>query len=371
MPRLDGLRVSAVESDAGFSALAAEWRDLEASAGNENLTASYDWLSAWWEAFGRREDAVFGFDKRLLILRVESESGLAGLVPFVRVKRRRRFGSIECVEFLGQQWAGTSLDLLAKPEMGERAAAAAVRWIGSHVPYHILNLRYLPAGSPFLRLLPSCSFPYTACPALKPGSFVGFEDYRERTYSKSLKQNLRTAQNKLRQDGRALEFAFEPLGPAAMNEVARLSRSKLEDGKHSLYVDESKSRFISRLAGMGARVLFVSLDGAKVAYRLNVEYRGAKFCLDASFDRAFPKYELGGFSVQENLRDSFERGLSLHCEGSGIDFYKAKFLKEALMMKTLVAKGNRWSSWAYARRESASARDTGREFQARWDKLYA
>ncbi|MBW8886644.1 MAG: GNAT family N-acetyltransferase [Fibrobacteres bacterium] len=371
MPRLDGLRVTPVDSDAGLLALAAEWREMESSAGNENLTASYDWLIAWWQAFGRRDDVDFGFDKRLLILRVESANGLAGIAPFVRVKRRRRFEAIECVEFLGQQWAGTSLDMLARPEMRERAAAEALRWVGENVSFHILNLRYLPASSPFLSLLPSFSHPYTACPSLRPEAFTGFEDYRDRTYSKSLKQNLRTAQNKLRQDGRALEFSFAPLGPEAMNEVARLSKSKLEDGKHSLYLDERKSGFISRLAGLGSQVLFVSLDGVKVAYRLNVEYRGAKFCLDASFDRTFPKYELGGFSVQENIRDSFERGLSLHCEGTGIDFYKAKFLKDALMIKTVVAKGNRWTSWAYARRETASARDTGREFQARWDKLYA
>ena len=137
---------------------------------------------------------------------------------------------------------------------------------------------------------------------------------------------------------------------AALAEIRTLSKAKLGDGKHSVYLDEDKARFVALAAGrLNAGAIFVLLDGKPAAYRLNFEFSRARFCLDASYDRSYPKFELGAFSVEASIRDSFRQGLLLHCEGTGVEFYKTKFTKEFIGIHRVLIPGNTAKSPIYVR----------------------
>lgn len=371
MPSNSRFQIEVLDSEERFIEIKELWTNFETRIGNTNLTASYLWLRTWWETFSGRHDSNFGSGMRLLILLVKRNDYLIGIAPFVRVNRKRKIQTLSSLEFLGQQWAATLLDILADNNFIDEINKFLLDWLKTNIPHHILNLGYIPDSSPLLRALPGKSHPLSACPTITLRNFACFEDYQMKSFSKSLKQNLRTAINKMRSEGREWQCSIERVNSENFMDIERLSNSKLQDGKHSLYQDADKARFIRNISSnMDASVLFIILDGKKVAYRLNIIYRNQKFCLDASYDRLFPKFELGGLSVQESIRESFAKNLTLHCEGTGVDFYKLKFTKDTIRINTIVEKGNLWTSGFYTRRQTALAVKLGKIFSANLKNLY-
>ena len=102
------------------------------------------------------------------------------------------------------------------------------------------------------------------------------------------------------------------------------------------------SQFYSLICDkMESNIIFIKIDDKNVAYRINVLFNKVKFCLDASYDRSYRKYELGSMSVDLNIKDSFNKSLDIHCLGPGIDAYKIKFTKELNYMYMYAKKGNK------------------------------
>jgi CelD/BcsL family acetyltransferase involved in cellulose biosynthesis len=361
------LKFDLVSSESGFQGLERAWKALQPASAIPNLTSSFEWLWAWWETFKGREDAVFGYSKRLRIVLASSGGELRAIFPFMAVRRGPRISRFEYLEFLGQPWGATSLDLVGNADPG--LAARALDWSGRNLRYHLLHLRYLPRGGPLLSELAASSHPFSACPIIPLRAYEGFEAYQGQAYSKSLKQNLRTAANKMKAEGLDWTSRISRVGPAELAEMERLSGQKLADGKSSLYADPGKAAFVRKVcAKMDAEVLFIRLGEANVAYRLNFMYGNRKFCFDASYDRAYPRFELGALSVQESIKDSFAKGLDAHCEGTGIDAYKLKFTKEALPIFAVAAKGRGLFAGPLQRRAQRKAALLGGMFTGQWEK---
>ena len=91
---------------------------------------------------------------------------------------------------------------------------------------------------------------------------------------------------------------------------------------------------------MNSNVVFIKMNKKNVAYRTNIIFNDTKFCLDASYDRNFRKYDPGILSVDFNIKDSFNNSLYFHCLGPGIDAYKMKFTNDIRYFSTYIKKGN-------------------------------
>ena len=89
-----------------------------------------------------------------------------------------------------------------------------------------------------------------------------------------------------------------------------------------------------------SEVIFITLNGQRAAYRLNVIFNQKKYCLDASYDREYKKFQIGALSVDVSIRDSFDKKLHFHSEGTGTEFYKTKFIKNISSNYTLLKRGN-------------------------------
>ena len=141
--------------------------------------------------------------------------------------------------------------------------------------------------------------------------------------------------------GISIETTIEALDNENFNRTIEISKSKLLDGKNFLYQNEAKKLFMRKITNkMHSNVVFVKMDNKKVAYRLNIIFNNSKFCIDASFDRNYKKFNLGSISVDASIQDSYSNYLSVHCLGPGVDLYKKKFAKQKVNLFLFLKKGN-------------------------------
>lgn len=336
------IKIKNIETSSGFISLEKEWRILEKSLNHSNLTSSYDWLNTWWSVFKNVNNSLIGFNKKLIIICLYENHNLVAIAPLLKVNRKKYGINISFIEFLGQQWAGNYLDIIAgKSHIKYRNII--FKWLYNNVKFDSIFLKYIPNDTQCFTL--DQLYLYSACPEINISEFRNYDEYVKNKYSKNLKQNLRTAYNKAKKADDMIETSIEALDHKNFKETVRLSEFKLLDRKNSIFNDENKSLFMQEVTKiMTSNVVFVHLNGKNVAYRTNVIFNNNKFCLDASYDRNFRKYELGSISVDANLNDSFTNKMFSHCFGPGLDFYKKKFTKKNINIYMFIHKGNTFFS---------------------------
>lgn len=339
---MNNLSIRPIRTVEEFINFREEWIRLETETDNKNLTVSYDWLLTWWKIFGYINNNEAGHNKELLIIRAYRNNSLVAILPLIKLYRKKIY-KISFVEFLGQQWGATYLDLISTG-VSKDDLDYIFDWIKKNVKYDVLRLSYIPEDSSSRSIKNTSCIVLSGCPSINLRKYSDFENYKERIYSKKLRQNIRTALNKMAGSDIKYECKIRKVDDESLREIIRLSASKLQDKshiKHSIYSDPNKERFIRNICHTHpAEVLFITLNNTNVAYRLNILYNDVKYCLDASYDRDYPKYDLGTLSVHESIQDSFRKKLHIHCEGTGVDFYKLKFINEINNIYSLLEKGN-------------------------------
>jgi hypothetical protein len=333
-------RIDVCKSLIDFKKKEKEWEEFEEGSSQYNVTSSYRWLKTYLDIFLKRNDEEFGENKRLLVLFLYKDSDLHAIAPFVMIQKKYKGIKYRCIEFIGQQWGATSLDII-----GEKVTKDDINlifnYLYQHEKFEVLNLGYIPGNSQTLQLGLGDSHILSACPFADLGNFENFEDFREKIYSKNLKRNLKKAEHKMEKQNLEYIVSEERITEENFNEIIELSKRKLVDNKHSIYLDIDKREFVKKMCKeMNSNVIFCELNGVKVAYRLSFFYKHNKFSFDASYDREFNKMELGSFSIEASLKDSFSKCVNIHSEGTGVDFYKTKFMKNTEKIFTYTRRGN-------------------------------
>lgn len=315
-----------------------EWKQLEKDINHQNLTSSFDWLSTWWNIFKDVNNTTIGYNKELIIICLFENDKLTAIAPFLKVFRKKYGLKISFIEFLGQQWAGNYLDIIcAKGNTNYKDEIFG--WLYDNFKFDILLLKYIPEystnfNSKELDL-------YSACPTIELSEYSNHDDFIKNKYSKNLKQNLRTAYNKAKKTDIEIETVVEEIDQNNFDDIIQISKFKLSDGKHSIYNDENKLLFMKKITkAMLSNIIFVKVNNKNVAYRANVFFNNNKFCIDASYDRNFRKFELGSISVDANIKDSYSKKISKQCLGPGLDLYKKKFTKKYTNIFIYPKKGN-------------------------------
>ena len=118
IPRLTGI-TAWISNTAQLISLKTEWRELAASLSPANAFLSFEWMSTWWQQFGK--------DAQLALITVRDSAGtLLGLAPFYisRQLGLRRLG------FLADQHAGSDyLDILCVPGQEEAVVEEVARTV--------------------------------------------------------------------------------------------------------------------------------------------------------------------------------------------------------------------------------------------------
>jgi hypothetical protein len=318
--------------------LKKKYQDFENRLGNVNLTTSYAWISKWWELFADYNNNKFGFDKKLRIAVLYEGENIVCIAPLVILNRKMMKLEFSFLEFIGQQWSAIYCDLLS---VDTRTVFLDIilEKIFKEDKIDIVYFNHIPDRTRFFnkdRLLP-----YAACPEVDLTMFSNMGAFRSQKYSKNLNQNIRTAYNRAIKDNVTLKNEIKQSDEVTTREIVRIAKTKLADGKDFKYADERKTKFrIEIMSVFRSNHCFIYANNYPIAYRTNVIYNSCKFCLDASYDREYPKYELGSLSVDANINDSYNLGLIRHCMGPGLDFYKLKFATHIVHLNYYIRRGN-------------------------------
>lgn len=327
-----------IETDTELINLRDKWKLLDKKSHHQNICSSYEWVYNWWVVFKNIENNKLGFNKSLFIICAYKGNNLVLVCPLMKLERKKFGFSISFIEFIGQQWSGIYCDIVSESQYKNKFSDIQ-NYLYKTIKYDILYLRYIPEST--MHFKKSDLFPFIKCPIINLYDYETFEKYTNSNYSKGHKQNLRTGRNRAINNKDILEEVVETITEDHFKSIILLSKSKLNDSKSWLYGDKNKLAFYRKLYDQfESNVVLIKINGKKVAYRTNLIFNNTKLCLDASYDRNAPKYELGILSVNKNIEDSFNKHLLIHSLGPGMDSYKFKFTKSVKSLSCLINKGN-------------------------------
>jgi CelD/BcsL family acetyltransferase involved in cellulose biosynthesis len=335
-----GFAVRSSRDPRRLGALRAEWSALFDAAADPSPFLSWEWLDAWWRAFGgRREpwilEARDGTGRLAGLLLLAGGAGPLGV---------RRF------RLLGNGVTGADgLDVLARAGDAPAVRAAIARALADEVGgWDVLDLEDLPCGSPTVaavraavgargaRVRVERGF---ACPGFALRGT--FEEHlarvrRRETYGRRVRWLAR-------QPGFGVDVATTPgEAPAALEELLRLHRLRwaVEGGSEGIPpgpVEDFHREVAPRLAARGWLRLYtlrVGREAIASVYGLEVGRRFSYY--QSGYDPAWSARSPGVVLVGRTVEDAYARGLTDYDFLRGTEAYKL--------------------DWAWDRRETCSLR---------------
>lgn len=321
--------------------------DLESCEGNTGtLNTARIWNENWWNVFSKREDEEFGYKPKLYIILGRDKNGVTKLIlPLIcRTKKLVLLGisiNFKVLSICGDYWGATFEDILAC-DITSDDVCALYDFLEKNIGYDWLWFTHVRQGS--MLLGHKYDVVQSACPYMPLNDYDSYVQYRKQRYSKKLKYNTNGLRNKVSKEfgevvtcyvcGSNEEFPWQ--------DIIDTSNSKLLSGKHSLYQDVDKVKFIkSVVSDMDSEAVLVYLNDECAAYRLLFHYKGWTYDMDAAYNRKFPQ-GLGIFSYDDSIKKSFDAGAVVHCGGTGVDEYKLKFLNKIMPIYHIMCPGKTW-----------------------------
>ena len=331
-----GLRYQLIETDAEFDHVKQIWLNFENETNNVNLNTAYFWQHNWWKIFKDYNNNKFGYNKKLKIVLVYREEKLIAILPLILVVRYVGLVPLSFLEFLSQQWSGIYFDIISY-NLTTDITDAIFQWIRKNIRYDILHLNHIPEYS---HTIQDKKYIHGFCPYINLTKYSDYMEYTKKQYSKNLRRNLTKGKNRAKRDNRKVETSVRKLTTNLFEEIVSLSKSKLETGKHSIYTNSLKKKFYEIIhKSQNAEITTIEINGQVVAYRTNIYYKGIKFEIDTSYNRAFTKYNLGILNLKKNIEYSFDSNLHIHCMGPGIDSYKIKYTTTVVELYRYICAG--------------------------------
>ena len=331
-----------------------EWDALLGASASDSVFLTWDWLDAWWRAYGG------GRHPRLTELR--DGGRLVGVAPFY-VERERRFGRIpfETAALIGDGSGDSDyLDLIAFPGRERDLLERFLEGDGRAHGWEVIRLREIPESSPFLPLLGEhassrgwhwdemrVGCPYVDLP----------QDWD--TYLRSLKPRMRT---KIRSLVRTLESAHrvrldmcrtqEDLD-ARLESLFDLHHKRWNlreesgvfesDAKRSFYADVSR-RFLSR---DWLRLYSLSVDDRWLAHQFCFERGGTVHLLQEGFDPEWIEKGVGNVLRALVFGDCIERGVKRYDFLGGVTEHKLSWGAEVKYSRRVWTAGRGLKTWVY------------------------
>ncbi len=307
------------------------------------LNASYEWVKTWWEVFSDKDE--LGENKKLYLVCGYRNNEICAVISLYTYEKRilkciknRSINIVTILTICGDAWGATFEGYIG--DLSADEITELMNYIRGNIAYDWLYFSHIPGNSLLINSLKNKFF-LSACPTALLNEYGDYDDYVKRNYSKKLRQNLRTANNNAKKNGYIITYDTVGFIDVDFEKLKTISISKLKSGKHSIYLDDDKERFVKILIKhIPGNAVVIKINDVPVAYRLNFFVGTNKYCFDASFDRDYNKYDVGIQSLDASIRESFENRRLIHCEGTGIDTYKLKFIKTVVPIFVLIEAGN-------------------------------
>lgn len=141
------MKISVTRDEAGFRALRSQWDALLGAAASRSIFLSWEWLTAWWRAYGQPGE--------LEIVTATDGNELVGIAP-LRRSYERRFGQrVTTLSFIGDHSNDSDyLDFIVASGREPEAIRAFHEWWRGEVKRGVvLLLNEIPETSPNLPVL--------------------------------------------------------------------------------------------------------------------------------------------------------------------------------------------------------------------------
>lgn len=326
------LTIDTITDDAGFRALADDWRELLADSASDQPFLTYEWLHAWWMHLRS--------DRELHIVTVRDDGRLVALAPLaLRPPRLARVQPYRLFEFLGSGEAGSDyLDFIIRRGHEQPALDALARHFTDNG--RVLELSRVKPDSSCATVLGQrlddsgwtmVDDPTDVCPYIE---LAGHDwDSYLATLSSAHRYNVR---RRFRNLEKAFTVEFEECiddvrRTECLAELVRLHHIRRDElgGSDALHTDELVAfheDFTRRAMERGWLRLFVlKLDGAPVAAVYGLMYDGIFHFYQSGFDPAFNKYSVGLVVLGHSIRRAIEDGAREYDLLHGDEGYKFRW----------------------------------------------
>ncbi len=312
--------IKEVNTEKELLALREAWLQLQEPVTHATLGSSFDITRLAWKSLSASGDHVFGYDKQMLILLVSDSNELAAIVPLVKVHRDRKIGPftkrLTSIEFLGHSLLSRHFrffyDIVTKHPSKE-LTQAIIEWLYANHKFDILHLAYISEESANFDLSASEVLYANSCAVVDINCFQSFEQYKQIIYSKSLRQNIRTALNRAAKASLKIDRHLGPAIGTTLEHILQIADQKLDKNN---FIQDGYRDFLIGLSQTGqtsATVIYAN-DKA-IAFRLHATFNHGKFVIDTNRDWEYKRLELGSLLIDKSIQDSFEQKLDLHCCG--------------------------------------------------------
>jgi CelD/BcsL family acetyltransferase involved in cellulose biosynthesis len=324
------LEVSVVSREEELAGLRERWEALLNAAREASPFLSWEWMTCWWQAYGQ--------GKTLLLLLVSRGGELVGLAPLYS-ESVSRYGLFRyrVVRFLGDGSNDSDyLDLLSRSGEEQAVAEAVADFLKRRsVPWDLLWLNEMPAGTPHLPALLGCldtgrayveTTEVPCCLITLPRSWEAYERLlrpRDRTKLRSLSRNLT--------ESHQVEFSRVRLPeelPAILESLfelhARRWRLKNQSG---VFTGPGKRRFYDLMsrAFLERGWLFLytlAVEGRWVAHQFCFAWNRRVYLLQEGFDPDWGEAGVGNVLRAHTIQDFIQRGFLVYDFLAGVTPHK-------------------------------------------------
>jgi CelD/BcsL family acetyltransferase involved in cellulose biosynthesis len=336
-PLTDGLRSRPVFSVKRYAnwdeaeVLERAWNELLAQSAARTIFLTWEWMKAWWGAFGAHRDLV-------LLTLTDTDGKLAVIVPFQRTWEKlgpRNSGWL--LRLAGDGIGGSeNLDWIVREGCEGAAVRAIADWLDQNKSYwDSIRLDTVPGASPVLSALKEelCQREWRQVERHSTGYSLHLPESWEELMV-SLPKNMRAQINrrvrKLNKQFSVRVRRCERLEevPQFLDYLFELHQKRWElRGKEGSFVLEQKRSFYAEMA---MRFLLagwldfwlLEVDGRTAAVEFGFHYNGVYSFLQAGFDPQFAEYSAGVVLRAQIMKELIQRGLREYDFLGGDDEYK-------------------------------------------------
>ncbi|HKQ30891.1 MAG TPA: GNAT family N-acetyltransferase [Burkholderiales bacterium] len=310
-----GFRVEVVSDYETLLGMRTAWDELLAESTDPSPFLGHAWFRVWWRCFGA--------GKRLHVLAVRSGAKLIGIAPLMLGDTRIYGVSVRRLSFLENDHTPRCGFILSRA--AERQAYSAI-WNALHADrrWDVLELNHVPAGCATLEHLSAQARDdryLTGVRQLERSPYVplqgDWESYFKRL-SYNHRRNIRKHLNRLKRRGDVeLEIvACSDSLAAVLEDGLRIEAAAWkEDNGTAMRSDAAVRRFYEAYAQSAAaagtlRLLFLKVDGVRIAFSYGIHACDRLYVLKAGYDPAYSRYSPYHLLCYLVLQDCFARGLA-------------------------------------------------------------
>lgn len=326
-------RIEAVGDTAALLALKPEWDELLARTGIDHPFLSHDWVTGWWKCYGS--------GRTLHVLLARDGSRLVGIAPLMRGMKKLYGINLRCLEALYNPHT-PRFDFIAAPAEGAAVYRNIWRHLRTEGGWDLLQLSQMPADSRALAGFSQLARGDGCATGIWHGEvspyipFTGtFQNYFSQLSSKHRGQ-VRRRWNRLCERGEVrLEEITEPEQvDAALTEGFRIEalawKAQTGTAINSAPEVEAFYRAFARHAiGAGLRLMFLTVNGTRIAFAYGICYRNKFSVLKAGYDPEYAYYSPCSLLCYLQLQYGFAHGLEEYEFLGSSDAWKLSWTRHA------------------------------------------